>query len=135
MIVIRKFKNSDLEDLKELLEEVNIKAEDANLDDLVYLSFVDQKLIGVIRAKQKQDIWVLNYVYISKKWRNKKMGDALLRVVIDKLDRKEVKRLYFPEIDKYLIKNGFQKNSDNILELDVEGFFENKCCCGDLNEI
>ena len=67
--------------------------------------------------------------------RNNKIGDGLLKVVIDKLDREEVKKLYFPEMNTYLIKNGFKENSENILEVDIEEFFKRKCSCGDVNEV
>ncbi len=135
MIFIRRFKDSDLKDLKDLLSKVDIDIKDSNANELIYLSFEDENIIGAIKTKRKKDLWILEYIYIAHEWRNNKIGDGLLKVMIDKLDRNKVKRLYFPEINGYLIKNGFKENEENILEIDIEDFFKHKCSCGDVNEI
>lgn len=135
MIIIRKFKNNDLENLRELIEELKIEVKSPSIDDLIYLSFEDDKLIGAVKADEEKGVWNLNYIYIHRDFRNTKIGDGLLRVVIDNLERQGVKSLYFSNIDHYLMKRGFKENKENILELDVENFFNHKCSCGIKDEV
>ena len=135
MIVIRKYKDSDLGALKDLMEGSKINVKSSDLEDLIYLSFEDEKLIGAIKVEKKDEIWYLDYIYIDKGYRNSKIGDGLLRVAIDKLEKNGVKTLYFSSFDGYLMKRGFKKNKDHKLELDVENFFKAKCSCGEQNEV
>lgn len=131
MIVLREFRSDDLKRLKNLLEFENIEPCLPNSNELIYLSFSDENLIGAIKVNNIEDIWILDYIYIIEKWRNKKIGDGILRVIIDKLDKKKIKKLYFPKRNNYLIKRGFKINKDNRLELDIENFFKDACSsCG-----
>lgn len=135
MIVLREFKKEDLEKLTTMLQSEDIKVELPNSNELIYMSISDDELMGAIKVNENEDIWTLDYIYIAEKWRNQMIGDGLLRVMIDKLDRNKVKSLYFKDIDQYLIKRGFEKNDDNILELDVENFFGDTCSCCDGCEV
>lgn len=135
MIVLREFKKEDLEKLKIMLQSEDMKVEIPNSNELIYMSISDEELMGAIKVNQNEDIWTLDYIYIAEKWRNQMIGDGILRVMIDKLDRKKVKSLYFQNIDQYLIKRGFKINEDNILELDVENFFGDTCSCCDGCEV
>lgn len=135
MIIIREFKMSDLRDASDLLKETKIEFEKPNENELIYMAFDDEKSIGLAKAKKHIDLWKLEYIYIHEDWRNNKFGDGLLRVVLDKLDREKAKKLYFNGSDEYLIKRGFTKNNDNILEVDIERFFKRKCACSDSDEI
>lgn len=135
MIVIRRFKDKDLNDLKNLLVDSNIEEESPSEDDFIYVVFEDEAIIGAVKAHEKNDIWVLDYLYIDSDWRNKKIGDGLLRVILDKLDRGKITTLYFYGFDGYLVKRGFKKNEDDILEIDVENFFKEGCSCGDRDDV
>lgn len=135
MIVLREFKKEDLEKLRTMLQSEDIKVELPSSSELIYMSISDDELMGAIKVNENEDIWTLDYIYIAEKWRNQMIGDGLLRVMIDKLDRNKVKSLYFKDIDQYLIKRGFEKNDDNILELDVENFFGDTCSCCDGCEV
>lgn len=135
MIVIRRFKDSDLENLKELIYELNSKVKAINVEDLIYLAFEDEKLIGAIKLREKEKLWSLDYLYMDTKSRNGAIGDGLLRVAIDKLDKNGSERLYFYGRNQYLINKGFKEVTDNNLVLDVSKFFNNKSCCGDKDEL
>ena len=135
MIVLRKFKKEDLEKLTTMLQSEDIKVELPSSSELIYMSISDDELMGAIKVNENENIWTLDYIYIAEKWRNQMIGDGLLRVMIDKLDRNKVKSLYFKDIDQYLIKRGFEKNNENMLELDVENFFGDTCSCCDGCEV
>lgn len=134
MIVLRKFKIDDLKNLEELFKGNNIEVNLPNQSELIYLGLLDHELIGAIKANEKEGIWTLDYIYIEERWRNQSIGDGLLRVIIDNLDKKEIKRLYCSQINQYLIKKGFEEYKDDMIYLNIEGFFNNRCC-GDKNEI
>lgn len=136
MIVLRKFKSSDLENIKELFRDEHNEIFKLNLNGIIYLALVEEKIVGAIQVEQIQNTCTLNYIYIDKKWRNQKIGDGLLKVLVDKLDKSNVKKLIFNSIDPYLMKKGFEEKEDNILELDIENFFNKQCsCCGNADEI
>lgn len=136
MIVLRKFKNSDLENIKELFENQNPDIFEVKFDETIYLALTDEKLIGAIQLEQDNEIWTLDYIFICEEWRNKKIGDGLLRAMLDKLDKNKVQKLIFNGKNPYLLKKGFKENKDNILEINISDFFEKQSsCCGNNNEI
>ena len=135
MLVLRKFKNEDIDKLSDMLKAEDIKVDIPKSNEMIYLSFSDEELMGAIKVKYDQDIWILDYLYIAEKWRNEKIGDGLLRVMVDKLDKKKIKTLYFLGENKYLIKRGFEENEDKILELDIENFFKDTCSSCDNCEV
>ncbi len=135
MIIIRKFKDSDLENLRDLICELNFEVNSVDQGDLIYLAFEDEKLIGVIKASESEKLWYLDCLYMATKSRNRSIGDGLLRVAIDKLEKNGVESLYFNGENQYLTDKGFKENTDKQLVLDVKNFFNNKSCCGDIDEL
>lgn len=135
MIIIRRLKDRDIEDLRDLLNSLNSKDKNVNLGDLIFLAFEDEKLIGAIKTSEKEKLWYLDYLYVDFKSRNKSIGDGLLRVAIDKLDKNEIEKIYFNGRNKYLLNKGFKENLDKQLVLDIDNFFKNKTCCGDKGEL
>ncbi len=127
MIVLRKFQNNDLKNIEELLKDQDSDKFKLKTDRTIYLALVDEELIGAIQIQQDSEISILDYLFINEKWRNRKIGDGLLRAMIDKLDKNQVKSLEFYGMDSYLIKRGFKENMDNTLSIDVENFFNDGC--------
>lgn len=134
MIVLREYKNEDLNEIKEILHEDNIK--DCTADGIIYVMLDGTKLIGTSKVNFENDKWFLNYLIIKKEERGKKLGDGLLRAILYKLENQNVKKVYFNGENIYLINKGFNMEDNGLLSIDINKFFSKKCnCSGKCNEI
>lgn len=130
MIFLRRYRYKDLNDLEGLLGGTGIESKELEDDDLLYLCFIDEGLVGAIRANLEEEDYFLKYLFVAKDYRDQMLGDGLLRVVIDRLERQGLKRLYYRGFDGYLIKRGFREKGEGLLEIDIENFFKAGCGCG-----
>ena len=131
MIFLRKYKDEDLRTLESLLEGTRIESGE---EDLLYLCFIDEDLVGAIGVDLEEEDYFLRYIFVAENYRNEMLGDGLLRVVIDRLERQGLRSLYYRGRDGYLLKRGFEEKEDGLLEIDVENFFKGGCGCG-ANEV
>lgn len=134
MLVLRKYKQDESEEIKRLLmvEEIN----DLDLNPVVYIAMEDDSVIGVCKIKIEDQNGLLKYLVIKENNRGQNLGDGLLRSILNKLDNQGIEKVYFDGINPYLLKKGFSKNNENKLELNIAEFFTIGCkCSGKSNEI
>ncbi|MTI70227.1 MAG: GNAT family N-acetyltransferase [Firmicutes bacterium] len=144
MIIAKELnKEKDIQKLETFVKNSKSKLtiDDILSNDLIYIMLIGEKIIGVTGAMMYDDKSLLNLIIIIKEERNGKLGDALLRSILNKLEKEGIKKVYSKVISKFLIKEGFKKikpttkllnelsikENTDILECNLETFFS-KCC-------
>ncbi|MTI67803.1 MAG: GNAT family N-acetyltransferase [Firmicutes bacterium] len=144
MIIARELnKEKDKHKLETFVKIFNSKLtiEDILSNDLIYIMQSGEKIVGITAAMIYDDKSLLNLIIINKEERNSKLGDGLLRSILNKLEKEGIKKVYSKVISEFLIKEGFKKVKPNtklindlsikentdILECNLETFFS-KCC-------
>lgn len=127
MIVLREYKDCDLENIRYTLKQEDIK--DLNLEGIVYVVLDDKNLIGVGKVQLEDCKCFLRYLVIKKEERKKGYGDALLRAILYKLENNNIKKLYFKGNSEYLLKKDFKNKTKGILSINISEFFTNSCNC------
>ncbi len=133
MLVFRKYRPEDFQDVSDFLVENNILKP---LDDwLVYLGIEDNKIFAMAMASYSQTRWYLEDVFVKANQRGSKFGDALLRTMFLNIEKLGDGNIYRLERHPYLDKLGFEKNEGDYY-LDIGKFFGSGCCsCGTCNSI
>ncbi len=141
MIVIRK--TEDMEE-KRIIDEI---LGDARIDNSIsdkgisYIIKDDSSIVGGCNFIISRDYAIINFLVIDTYRRGEKLGDGLLRAVLNHCLSNKIKKAYFIGDNQYLIKKGFYKaeksnegltlsasmNSDIILACDIEEFFSKGC--------
>lgn len=134
MLVLREYMKNEIQEIKELL--ISEKVEDLNLNEMIYIMIEDNIIIGVSKVEIENNNGNLKYLVIKEASRGQDLGNGLLRGILNKLDNNGVEKIYYKEMDSYLIKKGFYLNEKNQLELNISEFFNNGCqCSGKCNEV
>ena len=134
MLEIRQFKESEVQQIEDILLKEKINDLELNKNTIVVVE--DRIVLGVCRYVVENDNSWLKYLIVKENNRGELLGDGLLRTVLNKLDLQGVKRIYYSNIDTYLIKKGFKENDKGLLELNISEFFSVGCkCSGNCNEI
>lgn len=134
MVAIRQYKESEIEDIKQLLISENIQ--DVEINGMIFIMIEDKNIIGVCKIEIENHSGNLKYLVIKEGKRKQKLGDGLLRGILNKLDNQNIKKVYYKENNTYLIKSGFNLNQDNKIELNISEFFSGGCkCSGECNEV
>ena len=63
MIILREYKENDLEDIKDILSKENVM--DFNLDGIIYVLLEDNKILGVGKTSLEKDKYFLKYLIIK----------------------------------------------------------------------
>ena len=134
MLELREFKEDERQQIEELLSYENI--EDLSLDRNVTVLVEDGLVLGVCKVNRVKEKVYLQYLIIKEASRGDKLGDGLLRTVLNKLDLQGLEKIYYDFPDSYLVKKGFKENGQGLLELDISKFFNVGCTCsGKTNEL
>lgn len=134
MLILRRYTLDEVDKIRILLYKEGIK--DFALDGIVYIVKDNEDLVGVGKAKLINNKWELNYLVISEDKRNQKLGDALLRALLNNLYNQGIDVIYSKLNNSYLLKKGFIINTNNELELNIPDFFSKGCnSCGGCNEL
>lgn len=134
MLSLRNYKVDESDEIKEFLIKEGIK--DLVLEGIIYVALDDGDLVGVGKVLKKDKKCILEYLVIREDKQNQKIGDGLLRAILNKLYNQGVKKIYCSLSNDYLLKKGFILNYENHLELNIPDFFNNGCrCCGGHNEL
>lgn len=134
MLAIRQYKESEIEDIKQLLISENIQ--DVEINGMIFIMIEDKDIIGVCKIEIENHSGNLKYLVIKKAKRKQNLGDGLLRGILNKLYNQDIKKVYYKENNTYLIKSGFNLNQDNKIELNVSEFFSGGCkYSGECNEV
>lgn len=134
MLVIRQYKESEIEDIKQLLISENIQ--DVEINGMIFIMIEDEDIIGVCKIEIENHSGNLKYLVIKEGKRKQNLGDGLLRGILNKLDNQDIKKVYYKENNTYFIKRGFNLNQDNKIELNISEFFSGGCKCpGECNEV
>ena len=134
MLVIREYKEDEAQEIKEIL--IKEKINDLELNEDIVVVVEDNSVIGICKFEIKDsDSW-LKYLIIREDSREDGLGDGLLRTVLNKLDLQGIKKMFYDNMDLYLIKKGFIVNPEGVLELNIREFFTGGCSCsGKSNEV
>lgn len=127
MIILREYKNNDLEDIKDILFKENVM--DFNIDGIIYVLLEDNKILGVGKTSLEKDKYFLKYLIIKEEERRNGLGDGLIRAILYKLQNNNIDKLYFKGNNKFLLSKGFKNEIKNELYLDIDSFFNSGCNC------
>lgn len=134
MLIIRRYKDYDKEEVLDLLKKEKIR--DLDLNNHIYVAIEDDIIIGVCKTKVGIDEGFLKYIVVKESNRGEGLGNGILRATFNNLERDGIEKVYFDENNSYLLKIGFVENDENKLELNLPDFFKPSCkCsvkCGDL---
>lgn len=108
-----------------VFRELNKSLERKN--SIFFGGFDDDYLFGICIMEIEEQNAELIYLYIEPDYRNDKLGDALLKSTLNKLDKIGVKYVSYSETNDYLLKVGFKKSENNHIYLELPSFFENQC--------
>lgn len=134
MLVLRNYKENEIEELKELLIDEGI--DDLELDGIIYVVLEDDMLIGSSKVIEEDGKWILQYIVIKEEFRRQNLGDGLLRAILNKLVNQGIKDVYFKANDPFLISRGFIILENDEIMLDLENFFNKGCKgCEGFNEL
>jgi N-acetylglutamate synthase-like GNAT family acetyltransferase len=134
MLVIREYKESETQDIKKFLISEHIR--DLEINGMIFIMIEDKDIIGVCKMEMRNYGGNLKYLVIKEDKRKQKLGNGLLRGILNKLDNQDIEKVYYRENNSYLIKNGFYLNPEGQLELNVSEFFSGGCKCpGECNEV
>lgn len=134
MLVLRNYNYENKKELKKLLIEEGI--EDLELDGIIYIVLDNDLLIGASKVTEECNKWILQYIVIKDEFRGQKLGDGLLRAVLNKIVNQGIKEVFFKSTDPFLINRGFIQTNNNEIKLDLENFFNKECKgCEKLNEL
>ena len=134
MLVIREYEEKETQQIKDILIEEKINNLDLNENIVVVVE--DNIVLGVCKFEVKDSNSWLKYLVIKEDSRGEALGDGLLRTVLNKLDLEGIKKIFYDGIDLYLMKKGFMKKSEDVLELNISEFFTGGCSCsGKSNEV
>lgn len=134
MLEVRGYKENEIQDIKELLISENIQ--DLEISGTIFVMIENNDIIGVCKIEIEKYIGNLKYLVIKRNNRKLKLGNGLLKAILNKLENQGIKNVYCKENNSYLIKNGFNLNKDNYIELDLSKFVSRGCnCSGDCNEV
>lgn len=141
MIVVRKTLNiEENKTITNLLIKNNIRLNVSKNN--TYFVIVDNgTIVGGCSLTINTDYAIIDFLIIDEKRRGEKLGDGLLRGVLNYCLRMSINKAYFIGRNQYLIKKGFYEvdkniretilgttmNSDIVLECDIEGFFNKGC--------
>ncbi len=127
MIILREYKENDLEDIKDILSKENVM--DFNLDGIIYVLLEDNKILGVGKTSLEKDKYFLKYLIIKEEERRNGLGDGLIRAILYKLQNNNIDKLYFKGNNKFLLSKGFKNEIKNEFYLDIDSFFNSGCNC------
>lgn len=127
MIILREYKENDLEDIKDILSKENVI--DFNLDGIIYVLLEDNKILGVGKTSLEKDKYFLKYLIIKEEERRNGLGDGLIRAILYKLQNNNIDKLYFKGNNKFLLSKGFKNEIKNEFYLDIDSFFNSGCNC------
>lgn len=134
MLELRGYKEDEIQQIKDIL--IKEKINDRDLNGIIVVVVEDNIVLGLCKVEIIDSNSWLKYLVIKEDSRGENLGDGLLRTVLNKLDLKEIKMIFYDYINLYLIKKGFVENPECKLELNISEFFKGGCKCpGQLNEI
>lgn len=142
MILIRKLKSEEEKIALENFKDYDII--DNGISESSYFVLEDDsKIEGICNFVVNNDKYVLiNYIIIKEDRRGEKLGDSILRALLNYCLNRGINKAYYQGTCEYLVKKGFKKsdieinqfkdylNNDKyvILECDIEEFFSKGCC-------
>lgn len=120
----------------EILKQYDMKDE-FKLNSVKYLLIIDDRIVGLSKVEYYENIGVLKYVVISKDDVGDNLGDALLRSIFNYCLNNKIEKVYYPELNPYLLKKGFKESKNSLdiegkkeeflLEIDLDIFFTAPC--------
>ena len=140
MIIATQLKNSNIERVMNVFNKYNTEIEKKE-NEIIYVLEENNNIIGISKATILNNISKLNFLVIDEKSRGFDFGDGLLRALLNCLYLKGIEKVYFGQLNSYLIKKGFTKIECNlllkeifdydcnieILTCDLEVFFSKGC--------
>jgi len=141
MIVVRRTKNLDeIKIIEELLKKNDIVRR-INEDNIFFVMEDNDTIVGGSGIMLNNGYAVIDFLLIEEDRRREKLGDGLLRAVLNFCFRSGVNKALFFGDNQYLIKKGFYKadknvndltfaanmSTDSILTCDIENFFNKGC--------
>lgn len=128
MLEIRGYKEDEIQQIKDILKKEKINDLKIN-SDLILIVVEDNIVLGLCSVGINNSEYWLKHLIIKEDSRGQELGDGLLRTMLNKLDLQGVKKIYYKNIDSYLVKKGFIKNNKGFLELNILEFFTDGCTC------
>ena len=137
MLIARPIKtDEEIKKSNEILEQYDIKDSSKN-KNIKYILIIDGEIVGISRVDIHGTNGVLKYVAIDKKETKDDLGDALLRSIFNYCLNNNVDKVYYKEVNEYLLKKSFVENNKMIdingeekefaLEIDLNTFFTAPC--------
>ena len=120
----------------EILKQYDMKDE-FKLNSVKYLLIIEDRIVGLSKVEYYENIGILKYVAISKDAVGDNLGDALLRSIFNYCLNNKIEKVYYPELNPYLLKKGFKESNNSfdiegkkeefLLEIDLDAFFTAPC--------
>lgn len=134
MLELRRHKEDEIPQINLMLIEE--KVTDLELNENIVVLVENNIVLGICKVDVENSNSVLHYLIIKENSRGENLGDGLLRTVLNRLHLQNIKKIYYNNLDLYLIKKGFTNKDESILELNISEFFLCRCkCSGELDEI
>ena len=134
MLEFRGYKEDEVQQINDIL--INEGINEMKLSDKILVVVEDNIVLGLCKVEIRNLNSKLKYLIIKENSRGQRLGDGLLRTIINKLDLQGIEKMFYDKIDLYLLRKGFMENKDGILELNISEFFKVGCkCSGKSNEI
>ncbi|HHX24039.1 MAG: GNAT family N-acetyltransferase [Tepidanaerobacteraceae bacterium] len=146
MILIRKAVLDEKSNIELILEKVNLdkKIQSDYMQNTMVVDF-DDRIVGCGGLDIHGDLAHIKFVAILPEYQNQRLGDGLVRALVNYADRRNIKKIYiaddkpldyfkrfgFKEINQKSSQNGSDIKSNSLeyfMELDVDQFFNNHHC-------
>ena len=117
MLEFRGYKEDEVQQINDIL--INEGINEMKLSDKILVVVEDNIVLGLCKVEIRNLNSKLKYLIIKENSRGQRLGDGLLRTIINKLDLQGIEKMFYDKIDLYLLRKGFMENKDGILELNI----------------
>ncbi|HHY04595.1 MAG TPA: GNAT family N-acetyltransferase [Thermoanaerobacterales bacterium] len=152
LLCIRKAVSSDYNKVEDVLKSVGFSTKYLEDNSQILVVEVDENIVGAGGITIDNENALIRFLAISPEHQRQLLGDTLVRAFINYSDRRNVKKIYvfaYDEITNFFKRIGFKPVKDSIVkaslekqkfntclskynevfELDIDDFFNNKSCC------
>ncbi len=138
MIIVRKTDNVEENRIISQMLICNKLNYEISNSSINYIIEDNNIIVGACNFDIKSDHAIINFLIIDKNRRREKLGDGLLRSVLNYCLLSGITKALFIGDNQFFLSNGFSytnkewllyvlKDSDTILECDIEKFFNKGC--------
>lgn len=150
MIFIRQASTADILGIKQILSRVNLSTDVEDYIENFMVMEMDGSIVATAGLEIYEDVAVLRSVAVAPEYQNQRLGDGVVRAMINFADRRNIRRLYLftNTAESFFKKIGFRfiprenvdercksskqffmcPASSQAMKLDIKEFFNNIHC-------